>query len=499
MPNKLGQRVSESRSVQMLFLAIVGAIAIIGLVVVMTPLTDDPDLLAPGASTVQAASPPNADLTGLDASTSDAANLDGARQASQPASAMRRISIEELGLPTEAEPVDVAKLQLELTELAERLCSEQGANPAALHLAAQIYFELKKTAEAEATWRACVEQKPTQAGPYLGLADLWIAAGKEQSAVDLLSKPHAQNISSPAIVATLATALENLGELERCEEVLSSGISQHPVAPELWRAIGRVRNQLGKHEQAEKNLTYALQLGGLHEPTLLTLATALSRQKKSEQAQQIREQLEAIQSRESTPEDTFQERYDQTLTTIASRMFLASASLMEQTDALEESERLVRRSISLIPEQLTNYMSLSSVFRKQGRFGAALAVHELLVKKQPENLINHINLASLATSLGEFAMAEATLKKAEQLAPGDAVIQASLAKFYLSVGNPPQAQYYSAQVVAQTQTAESYMLLAAAYESGGNVEAAQTALNRAAELDPNHPMLLQIRSNELQP
>lgn len=469
-----------------LVLALVGASIVIGVVVSLTPLEDPDDALAASAKTA---------LT--DSSVADS-SPGGATRPS------RDVSPEELDLPVTAESIDVAELRSELGALAELLERDYDQNAAALHIAAQIYAELKQTTQARSAWQACVDLKPQLAGPYAGLSELQIANGQEEEAIELLQQAHTANIRSSETLANLAAAYENLGELPQAQELLQQATTEYPQEGDLWQALGRVQNQMREYAAAEESLQRALELKGPSEAVLFTLITALVRQSKADEAKQYQEQLAQLRAARTKaaaevaaqetagdsqpPDAAFQAGYEQALAGIAQRVFLAASSVAEQQTDFEEAERLARRTLSLNPDQLQGYMALISALRNQRRLPEALAVHKLLLQKQPDNIFNYTNQASLALQLGDTQLARQTLEQAAEVDPNNALVQISLAKVYLTIGEFREARLLAASIVAEHPSAESYLLLAATYDAVGDQSSAQAAVRKAKQQWPDHPL-----------
>lgn len=471
-----------NRFISIVLCGVIGALALIALVVFLTPLDDEELGLDPAGTGIPLA-------TG---SSTSSQNLESF-QAADPfpaAAAFQPVSRESLALPTVAEEMDVAKLRTELTKLAEELQAKWGDNPIALHIAAQIYSELQQTKLAEATWQKCLSTKPNVAGPYAGMAQVYVASGRDELAVQLLEEALSRDILSDELLIALGNAHENLGQLEQAKEVLASTIEQFPENGSAYLSLGRTQVQLKDFANAEANIQKAIDLEGESEASLFALSTALVRQRKTDEAKAVRDRLQAIRTKSSGgAADGFQGIYNSAFLDIAHRTILAAASVAESNGDLVEAERLVRRAVRLDPDRLKSYMSLSSIFRARNDLASALEVHKILLEKQPENPLNAINLAAVAMQVGQVSIAEQALEKAVSRDRSNLMAKTALAKFRLAAGEFDACRDLAAEIVEQLPSAESYLLLAAAYEGAGQSEAAEAALGRARELDPEHPML----------
>ena len=448
-----------------------GALGLIALVVFLTPLDDDELALEPSVPGAEASQGPDA--------------------VEQPTQPYQAVSRQSLALATEAEEMDVAKLRLELTELAEWLQATFADDPIALHIAAQIYSELQQTKSAESTWQACLKSEPQVAGPYAGMAQIYVASGRDENAVQLLEEAVSRGIVSAELLVALGSAYENLGQLEKANEILSNAAVQFPDDGAALLALGRVQAQIKDYAGAEKSIGRAIELDGESEAALFTLSTALVRQRKTEAAEAVREKLQALRKQVTgdAKEDGFQSIYNTAFLGIAHRVILAAASIAENHNDLVEAERLVRRAQRLDPDRLKSYMSLSAIFRAKNDLASALEVHKILLEKQPENPLNAINLASVAMQVGQVELAERALEDAAKRDDSNLMAKTALAKFRYASGEFAACRDLAAEIVGQIPSVESYLLLAAAYDGAGQADAADAAVDRARQLDPNHPML----------
>ena len=101
-----------------------------------------------------------------------------------PASPVHRRNV----LPESDDNLTVEKLQSEMVQVATRLTTEFSTVSDALHVAAMTYAELKQTQNAENVWRACIELKPAEVGPYVGLATNLIQRGQQAEAIKILNE-----------------------------------------------------------------------------------------------------------------------------------------------------------------------------------------------------------------------------------------------------------------------------------------------------------------------
>lgn len=496
-------RSSLGRYTEMLLLSLVGAAAIITVVVIATPVQDPQPVDSRPAQGNDSSPTTNQPTTNQQSTANPEANGDAPQAANsmQPGDAsgpnLSVPAFAELGLPPpEAETdeelaarLDVERVQNQLLTLAQTLETNFPDDSHALHIAAISYNELKRTQQAMATWQKCVQSEPPAAGPYSGLARLYTESGQEQQAIAVLENALARDIHSEELYQQLGAAYESLGELEQAAEWLSQGTQAYSQDAKLWLDLGRVQNQLGNYSAAEEAIRKGIDLGEADEAALFALSQALTRQQKSEAATAVRQQLADLRAAKASQPPDFQNRYAVTLAEIAKTQFLAAADLSRQLGNYPLAEEWVRQTLDWYPNNLQAYMVLSSIYRQQGNLGAALTLHRKILELQPENMLNYMNLASIALQLGDVATAEQTLQQAIIRDPAGVAAHASLARLYLASGREALALPLAEHVQRHNQSVESYVLLAQVLEANGRIEEAVAAVTKAKSLNPNHPLL----------
>lgn len=334
--------------------------------------------------------------------------------------------------PATDNEVTVEGLQTELLAMAERLDSEFSSSVDGLHAAAMTFAEFKQTKRAEETWRKCLALNPVEVGPYVGLAAVLSQRGDDEQAVTLLRDALESGKKSAELMSEIAKGLSNLGELELADAVLKEGVEFFPDCVEIWAQRGTVDMQLQRIESAETAFRKAIELGGDSKSLQIMLANSLTRQGKTQEAQQLPSNTKIsnpIPSKDQLP--TFEITYLKTLKGLAVRLFqIGSQAAIANGKPLLAEEWLLR-TIAIEPSDLSTYMDLSAVYRRTNRLKEALEVQERLLELQPKNVLNHINLASVASQLGRYDLAERVLSEATVISPEVAFPFAELARIHL--------------------------------------------------------------------
>ncbi len=448
---------TQGRTVWLLLFGVLGAILVVVISVLMTPLDDleDPSLLVaptPEPSVVEVTP------TSIPIPPSD------------------------LQFPQTAPALDIEQTQAELKALATTMQSHYPRDPAAYHFSAQIYAELKQSAAAEDLWRQCISLNPKHVGPYVGLAEVLTSQGRAEEALRCLETAQEQFEATPELLLALGKAYEDLGKLDEALQAFAECTQQFPDLGTAWLALGRVQNQLEDFPAAEASIGVALEIDGPSEPALFALITSLVRQKRSADAEVVQGQMTALRATPADLDSSFQQQYDESLRRIAASMYIAAASLEEEHGEMDLAAEFAQKSIALDPLYLQGYMSLSAVYRKLGRMPDVIAIQQRLVELQPNNLLNYLNLASVSVQAGSSQMAELALKEAILRDPNGTVAQSALAQLYLAVGRAADAELLAEQVAQRDPSIDSLELLANVYTALGKSAQAQLVSEKAERL-----------------
>ncbi len=287
--------------------------------------------------------------------------------------------------------------------MAKKVVEAADSEPAGYHVAAMIYSELKQTKNAENAWVRCLELKPKEPGPYLGLATLWMEQGEDDKAIELFHKMPNANAAGASYWKNYAEALSRVGKVDEAVSIATEGLRNHPEDWSLWTQLGQAQMQQQKWGAAESSLRKATDLGELSPAAINGLATVLVRQGKDEEAKTLREKLTS-QNAPANASGTFQETYSKALAETAIALLRNAAAVAENQKHPEWAREWLVEAIRLNPLDGNAYMDLSGVLRRENRWNDALVVHERLLEIQPKNVLNYMNLASVASSLVKWTL-----------------------------------------------------------------------------------------------
>lgn len=469
--------------------ALIASLILLGIYVLLNPLEDDPELMerllreqrGTGQGRV------NSDSRGVGAR--DGAGLDGIGTLNQ--------TLEYPGPDSKLGP---AELQSFLGDVATVLKTEMESDPAALHVAAMIYAELKQTQLAEELWRQCLDKSAMEMGPVVGLAGLLVDQGKTEEGIAILERAKGSDKTTADFFQKLSDAHTKLGNLEAAEEAAKLGVRKYPNVAALWFELGVIETQLRKNGQAESSLRRAFDLGDRSLGTINALVTILNRVGKTEEAQELAKAVQPASevSPEKTKDEaantgagsdaTFSESYAAILRNLAVPLLRNASSVAAANQKLEYAEKWLLQAMAEEPNNGEIYMDLSSILRADRKWGDAVVLHQKLLDLQPTNILNYMNLASVATQAQQPGLAEQVLTTATDRFPDVAYLYGERAKLALVGGNLESFKQMAEKAYElEPMNVEWTLMLAVVARQSGNQDEMKKLIQRANDLAPGDP------------
>lgn len=469
--------------------ALIASLILLGIYVLLNPLEDDPELMERLLREQRGTGQGMAGSDSRGVGARDGAGLDGIGTLNQ--------TLEYPGPDSRLGP---AELQSFLGDVATVLKTEMESDPAALHVAAMIYAELKQTQVAEELWRQCLDKSALEMGPVVGLAGLLVDQGKTEEGIEILERAKGSDKTTADFFQKLSDAHTKLGNLEAAEEAAKFGVRKYPNVAALWFELGVIETQLRKNGQAESSLRRAFDLGDRSLGTINALVTILNRVGKTEEAQEF---AKAVQpASEASPEKTkdeaantgagsdatFSESYAAILRNLAVPLLRNASSVAAANQKLEYAEKWLLQAMAEEPNNGEIYMDLSSILRADRKWGDAVVLHQKLLALQPTNILNYMNLASVATQAQQPGLAEQVLTTATDRFPDVAYLYGERAKLALVGGNLESFKQMAEKAYElEPMNVEWTLMLAVVARQSGNQEEMKKLIQRANDLAPGDP------------
>jgi tetratricopeptide (TPR) repeat protein len=463
---------SQNRWSQLTAIGMFVAVAIIGLVVFLTPHKEEP--------------------------------VDPDQESKKPHTSSVNVP-KRFQLPTQVDAVSSEVLQEMLATIAESLPTRFPSDPAAYHASAMIFAELRQTQKAKEMWETCLEMGTLEVGPAVGLAGILVEQGDETRALALLEKVQKASKGSTAeFYQQLSDLYSRTGELELAEQTARQGLTPFSQSAPLWLQLGLVQSQQRKFDKAEASLRRAISLGDSSSTTRNALVTVLNRTGKSDEAKAIMASASSVAApsgpsleKDANDDAGFQDQYRQALRELSVPLLRNASAVAFAHGRLDLAEEWLLKAMAEEPSNPALYMDLSSILRSAKRLEDALLVHQRLVEVQPMNPLNDMNLASVATQINRIDMAERTLLNAVEKFPKVAFLYGELAKLSLGRGQFLTMNQFAKQAYElEPQNIEWTLMLAMSSKQLKDEAAFRSYRKLAQELAPNDPRVLDLLSQQ---
>ncbi len=353
----------------------------------------------------------------------------------------------------------------------------------ALHVLALLQAQIRHSAEADRLWRRCVELAPGQDIYLTNLAANAINRGDSEGAIEVLQQIVAKGKASPDAMHNLAASLMNVGRVEEALKVIEDATAKATGSPAHWLLLGQIQLKLGQADKAEESTRKAIAIGGETPTSVFTLASALARQGKKEEAAKFRERHAELSKREPISADN---RY-QVLSEAESRrnlitVLVEGGAIYGKTGDLLKAESMLLRALALEPRELAATLALADIYVAAGMYAEERVVRRRILELNPNDFDAYLRLAKSCVNAGDVEAGAGVLKNAMALAPDRVEIYASLAQLYLADSQPEKAIFYAQEAVARQPSREGYQFVAAVWKTLGNAKEAAAAESKIAEL-----------------
>jgi len=383
----------------------------------------------------------------------------------------------------------VATLREEATKLAEDLAARFPNEVEAHVLLGDVHRRFGRSEEAMSCWRSATELDARQASPYDRMAIVAMEKGQFDEALNLWRKVLALAPGSADIHDKMGRVFMASGRQDEAIAALTEAVRLSPRSALTSYLLGQAYLQKKDYEQAvgwyEKALALDPNLANAH----YGLATAYARLRRPALAKQYQATFKTVSASgaEDSPygysaaDDLRRAREDYI------GPALRGATLLKAKGQMSGAEALLRRAVSVDPNEVDCRRRLAAFYQGVGQLSKALAQCECVARLAPEDPTCQLLIGSLALRLKLPARAEAAYKRCTVLAPGQSAGYRELAGFYLGTGQKTaEARGLAEKAVALEPIALNYFVLSQACYQAGDMEGALAAMGKAMQLDPGN-------------
>ena len=247
---------------------------------------------------------------------------------------------------------------------------------------AQFLDQSGRLAEAEATYKAVLQQQPRHADTLARLAMLYARRGELENAARLLRRCVKEAPRQPALLNNLAIVLAQLGRLEEAQRVLDEAIRERPDFANALINRANVRQQLGRLADALADLDRVLVLQPDDPEALINRGNVLQDLHRFEEA--IAAYTHALRAGPQAA--------------VLNNLGNALNRTQRHDDALASFDAAIRSNGSLPDPHIGRGIALAAL----GRFADALASYDDALSLAPENPKALTNRANALSELGRY-------------------------------------------------------------------------------------------------
>jgi len=345
-----------------------------------------------------------------------------------------------------------------------------------------------------ACWYRCLELDHNCLMAYSALATRAANNREYQEAEGLLRRALQAPGASTAFALLLASVLSDQGKFREAAKALEDSLATQPATAQVHIAIGESYLQLNDLKKAKEHFQQAIRIDGSSSRAYHGLAQASARLGEKPEAEKYHAEVARLKRLETEAgrkqmQERGDRRGDPTLApAYAAQVLTLTADVYRSHQRNDLAEQYLRRAAAIQPTDAACRVALAAWYSSEGRLADALGIVEELRLIEPRNLTHLKNLGVLQGRLGHWDAAQKTFRELCALAPDRAVGYAGLAEAYLRAGQEiPLAKLLAAKAARLEPSAWNFFILATICEQQGDLNAARSALQKAATLEPGNP------------
>jgi protein O-GlcNAc transferase len=307
---------------------------------------------------------------------------------------------------------------------------------------------------------------------HLEAAQSALQAKRPQDALVLLVRLRASHPTHIAVLANLAAAHRQSGDLPAALSALEVALLQPDAPAELWFNHANLLRDLKRLADAEYSYRKALELRpSLHQAST-NLANLIAGQNRTSEAEALHRSAVA-----SVPGNLPSLR--------------ALARLRFEAGDFVESEKLFRAALRLATGHPETRLGLGVALKELGRTDEAIGCWQSLLKDHPDYAAAHNNLGALLRLTRHAQEAVHHLRIAVRLAPHDAIAAANLSHALIDLGQMREAESVARRIVdADPAEAQGHLMLGFSQVYQGRTDEGLASLQRAHRCKPDSALVI---------
>jgi tetratricopeptide (TPR) repeat protein len=340
--------------------------------------------------------------------------------------------------------------------------------PAAIALAREHYCG-GRLQESEATCRQVLEHEPAHADALHLLGVLAHRVGRNDAAIDLISRAAALSPDNPEVHYNLGVAQQVGGQLANAAASYRRALSLQPERADAHNNLGYALLRLGRLDDALTCCDEALRLQPDFAEALANRGEALILRGRNEDA--VTALRQALRVRPDFPE-------------AHNHLGVALRELGQR----DEADACFHQALRLRPDFAGAHNNLGRLCEDRGRPDEAAARYRLALCYQPHDILLHCNLANVLAKHGKSDEALPAYRQALRLQPNEAVLHSNIAHTLTLLGRPDEAEESCrAALRIRPEFPDAHHNLAITLAAQGRLDEALAANAEALRLQPENP------------
>lgn len=379
-----------------------------------------------------------------------------------------------------------------------RLDADAPDSPETLAIRALYLSRIERAAEAEACWEQALKLAPRFLPALIGAGLAAVDRQDFEKAQQLLTQAVSQEGENEEAYVGLIRAFAERADWEKAAKVAEQFVKRFPDISKSHFRAGEVYVGQKDFSKARDEFELALAVDPSFSPAHYSLATVYLRLGNAEAAKSHREQFAKIKGElleaERQQDRSYDDRNAMKSITADNYRAIGDVYLLKLKQS-NKAEACWIRGLQIDPCNDGCRESILYFYQQQQRVSAAVSVLRSASLNCDSSAALWNSLALLEQELGELPTAIETVERGLHANPDDSDLLLTKAKLYLSDSNQSAREVVAAarEAVENRSTAESLLILTAAYQLANNPSEALTTIDEALKLEPDNPQLIEAR------
>ena len=270
----------------------------------------------------------------------------------------------------------------EALDLFRKLCRLNDNDIQAWHMAGAIAGISGDHASAKTCCEKVIALSPNSHGPYLNLANILMATGQFQEAMQRFQQALQLKPGDPQTLSNLANLYMQQGQLEQAAKCLQNVIRTTPEYPQAHNNLGNLYREMSRHEEAQSCFHQALKIKPDYIDALCNLGASLN------------DQLKFIEA-----ENCYSKALKIAPGNAAALRNLGN--LYQSTGEFERARQCYERILESTPSDIGTISSLATLHERCGDTGAAFKLLSPLIHSRQHDVDSVLTYAKLCSKRGE--------------------------------------------------------------------------------------------------